>query len=131
MTYTLGPRYKISNAALQGTFFLAPGIGNIIGARIAGRLADSTVAKWLEKRNAWVPEDRLRSTLWGAGIVLPLGVLGSGFTMQFFLGYGGLALSLIFLVVCGIGLMMVLTATNTYCVDVMQSRSAEVIAVNK
>lgn len=149
LSYTLGPRFHISNSALLGTFYLAPGLGNLVGARVAGRWSDRTVVRWIEKRHGdRVPEDRLRCAVWGGGAVLPVSILLTGAMTQYVDGGTGLALALVFLAVSGFGLMTILTPVNvrpyphfpspsltsltpqTYCVDVMQDRSAEVIAVN-
>jgi hypothetical protein len=62
---------------------------------------------------------------------MPLSLIGAGFTMQYWTTTGGLVLSLIFLVISGIGMLGVLSINNTYLVDVMQGRSVEAIAVNK
>jgi hypothetical protein len=84
------------------------------------------------KRNGErIPEDRLHASLISGGIIVPLSLLGTGFTMQYWTTTGGLVLSLIFLVISGIGLMGVLSINNTYLVDVAQSRSVEAIAANK
>ncbi len=42
---------------------------------------------------------------------------------------GGLPLPLVLLAINGFGLMMVLNPGNTYCVDAMQQRSAEVASI--
>ncbi|EIN13032.1 MFS general substrate transporter [Punctularia strigosozonata HHB-11173 SS5] len=130
LTYTLGPRYGITNDAILGTLFLAQGGGNMIGSRIAGHISDRTVRLWTDKRGKRIPEDRLRASLLSGAIIVPGSVLGAGLTMQFWTSAGGLAVSLIFLFISGVGLMGVLSVSNTYLVDVMQKRSAETIAIN-
>ncbi|KAM0750703.1 MFS general substrate transporter [Meredithblackwellia eburnea MCA 4105] len=128
---TLAPRYHITNAAILGCFYLAQGFGNYIAASFTGRYADYVLKTWLKKRNGvYVPEDRLKATLIGGGFILPVSVLVLGWTMEYVGGTGGIVAAVILLVVDGIGLMIVLTPANTYCVDVMQDRSAEVVAVN-
>ncbi|KAF8519191.1 major facilitator superfamily domain-containing protein [Gautieria morchelliformis] len=130
LTYTLGPRYGIENEAILGTLYLAPGFGNIVGSRVSGYVSDATVARWIKRRsNEFVPEDRLRAAL-VSGALTPLTLLGVGFTMQFWTSTGGLAMSLVLLFLNGVGLMGILAVCNTYLVDVMQDRSAEVIATN-
>ena len=97
------------------------------------------------------PEDRLYSTLFGGAIVLPVAILGAGWSMD--TGAGGVAVPCVFLcsfspfsssrlffdssltlpsssVLAGVGLMFVLASANTYCVDCLQKRSSEVIAIN-
>lgn len=146
LTSTLGPRFGITNALVLGTFYLVQGAGNILGSKLIGPWSDRTVNKWIEKRDGErIPEDRLRCALTGSGLILPVSILVTGAMMQYVTGAAGLALSLVFLFVSGVGLMFVLTPVNvrcatlagftaadpttqTYCVDVMQDRSAEVIA---
>ncbi|KAF8590682.1 MFS general substrate transporter [Ramaria rubella] len=131
LTYTLGPRYGITNEAVLGTLYLAQGIGNIVGSRMSGYISDATVARWIARRSSgFIPEDRLRASLVPGGLITPLSLLGTGLTMQFWTSTGGLGLSLVFLFASGIGLMGILAVCNTYLVDVMQDRSAEVIATN-
>ncbi|SCV68223.1 BQ2448_344 [Microbotryum intermedium] len=132
LTETIRSNYGISNAAILGTFFLAQGVGNAFASFcFTGRMADHTLKVWLKKRNGiYVPEDRLRATLLGGGLVLPCAVLALGWVIDLGSGKVGLIFTVILLFLNGVGLMMVLTAANTYCVDVLQKRSSEVIAVN-
>lgn len=113
LTYTLGPRFNITNALILGTFFLVPGAGNIVGSKLAGPWSDRTVKRWIEKRDGQrIPEDRLRCALLGSGVILPISLLATGATMHYGRGAVGLTFSLIFLFISGIGLMLVLTPTN-------------------
>ena len=74
-----GVRYNITNEALIGAFFLPAGLGNFIGAPLAGRISDKFVTRFRRSRGGiWVPEDRLRGTLIGAAFLVPLSVLFSG-----------------------------------------------------
>lgn len=78
-----GARYSITNEALIGAFFLPAGLGNFIGAPLAGRISDKIVTRYRRSRNGvWVPEDRLRGTLIGAALLVPLSVLLSGLITQ-------------------------------------------------
>ncbi|KIJ23886.1 hypothetical protein M422DRAFT_39390, partial [Sphaerobolus stellatus SS14] len=131
LTFTLGPRFGITNEAILGTLFLAQGFGNIVGSRISGYMSDTTVKRWIIKRNGkFVPEDRLNASLIAGSIITPISTLAVGFTMQYWTTPGGLAVSLGLFFCNGIGLMGVLAVCNTYLVDVAQNRSAEAIAVN-
>ncbi|KAK8850375.1 hypothetical protein IAR55_004293 [Kwoniella newhampshirensis] len=121
-------RYNINNAAVAGCLFLANGAGNIVGSRIAGPWADRVVKQYIAKRGYRRPEDRLRATFLGIGILIPLSNLGYGWLLQS--GKGGIAPPLVFLFINGAALMMGLSPLNTYLIDAMQSRSAEVIAAN-
>ncbi|CDZ98104.1 Synaptic vesicle transporter SVOP and related transporters (major facilitator superfamily) [Phaffia rhodozyma] len=128
ITSTMQPRYGITNAAIVGLLYLPQGVGNIIGSRIGGLYADKVVRKYIDKRGYRRPEDRLYSTLLGGGIILPVSLIGAGWTIQ--TGAGGLAPPCVFMFSSGFGLMLVFSSANTYCVDCLQSRSAEVIAIN-
>ncbi|KAI0648497.1 MFS general substrate transporter [Trametes meyenii] len=131
LAYTIGKQYNITNEALIGAFFLPAGLGNIIGAPLAGRLSDSTVVAWRKRRgNTWVPEDRLRASLLGAGVFVPLSVLLSGLTTQFVPGTPGIVLNLVWLFMNGIGVDFVLSPSSAYYVDILHSRSAETMAAS-
>ncbi|KAF9009715.1 major facilitator superfamily domain-containing protein [Cyathus striatus] len=131
LAYTIGKNYGIENEALVGACFLPAGIGNMIGAPLAGRLSDGIVVRWREKRGGiWYPEDRLRATLFAALILVPAPILASGFLTQYVHTKVGLALNLLCLFLNGIGVDMVLSASAAYNVDLMHSRSAEAVAAN-
>jgi hypothetical protein len=79
-------------------------IHRTVGAPLSGRISDRTVVKWRKWRGGkWVPEDRLRATLWGATALVPLSILGSGLLTQFVEGRIGLVLNLVCLFVNGLG----------------------------
>ncbi|KAI0081509.1 MFS general substrate transporter [Panus rudis PR-1116 ss-1] len=131
LAYTIGLKYGIDNEAIIGAFFIPSGIGNLIGALTAGRLSDSVIVKWREKRGGeWVPEDRLRATLLGAGIFTPLSTIVFGFVTQWVHGWPGIVMDLVCLFVNGLGIDFTLTPIAAYNVDIMHSRSAEVTAIN-
>ncbi|KAF9222432.1 MFS general substrate transporter [Gyrodon lividus] len=129
LAHTIGVKYHIMNEALIGACFLPNGLGNLIGAPLAGRLSDITVRKWRKKRQgAWVPEDRLRKTWIGALVLCPLSVAGSGLLTTFVDGPVGLGLNLFCLFSNGVGVDFVLNPINSYTVDLSQSQSAELMA---
>ncbi|KAI0713732.1 MFS general substrate transporter [Earliella scabrosa] len=131
LAYTIGKQYDITNEALIGAFFLPAGFGNIIGAPLAGRLADRTVVKWRKRRGGvWIPEDRLRASLWGAGVFVPMSVLLSGLTIKYVPGTPGIVLNLMWLFMNGIGVDITLTPSSSYYVDILHSRSAETMAAS-
>ncbi|KAF8061834.1 major facilitator superfamily domain-containing protein [Lyophyllum atratum] len=131
LAYTIGVRYKITSAALIGACYLPAGIGNMIGAPLAGRISDKVVVKWRKRRGGvWYPEDRLRATLGGALFLVPFTVLCSGLLTQFVPGKVGLVLNLLCLFLNGIAIDVVLSPSGAYAVDIFRDRSAEAIAAN-
>jgi hypothetical protein len=109
------------------------------------------VIKWKGQRGGkWVPEDRLRATLWGAALFVPVSVLLFGFVTQYVEGKVGLVVNLVCLFVNGFGVRrctityrrtwfpdaygqvdIVLSPSATYFVDAVHDRSAEMMAANK
>ena len=82
-----------------------------VGAPIAGHISDLTVIKWRKRRNGeWVPEDRLRATLFAAGVLVPLSVLISGLAVRFIPGIAGIVICLVCLFMNGIGVSVTVTA---------------------
>ncbi|KAI0806691.1 MFS general substrate transporter [Fomes fomentarius] len=131
LAYTIGKQYNITNEALIGAFFLPAGLGNIIGAPLAGHLSDRTVVKWRKHRGGvWVPEDRLRASLWGAGVCVPLSVLLTGLTIKYVPGTPGIVLNLMWMFMNGIGVDLTLTPASAYYVDILHSKSAETMAAS-
>ncbi|KAJ7669655.1 MFS general substrate transporter [Mycena rosella] len=129
MAHTIGVRYGITNEALIGACFIPMGVGNIVGAPLAGWLSDRMVIKWRKMRGGvWVPEDRLRAAQVGAATLVPLSILASGFITTYIPGRLGLILNLCCFFVNGVGVDTVLSPGSAYCVDVMHSRSAEIMA---
>ncbi|GLB35683.1 putative sugar (and other) transporter [Lyophyllum shimeji] len=131
LPYTIGVRYGIADAALIGACYLPGGLGNMIGAPVAGRISDKIIVKWRARRGGvWYPEDRLRAALGGALLLVPFSVLCSGLVTQFVPGKVGLVLSLICLFCNGVGVDVVLSPSAAYAVDVFHDRSAEAMASN-
>jgi len=129
MPYTIGVRYHITNEALIGACLLPSGIGSMVGATIVGRISDQTVIKWRRKRKGlWYPEDRLRAALIPFAIIVPLSVFTFGLVNTFVDGKLGLALCLVCLFSTGVGVDMTFGACVAYLVDVMHSRSSEMLA---
>ncbi|GAA5876347.1 hypothetical protein JCM8547_008889 [Rhodosporidiobolus lusitaniae] len=131
LSQTIAPRYGIDNAALLGCFYLAQGLGNVTAARFTGKSADWVLKRWLKKRNGvYVPEDRLRATLFGLAIFLPGTVLSLGWVIERVGGKVGLAWAIILLFLSGASLMSVLAPLNTHLVDLFPLRASEAIAIN-
>ncbi|KAI8974224.1 MFS general substrate transporter [Trametes punicea] len=131
LSYTIGKAYDITNEAVIGMFFLASGIGNIVGAPLAGYLADRAVIKGGARRGGvWYPEDRLRATISGALFLVPLSTLFSGLATQFVPGMTGIVLNVLCLFINGVGVDIMLTPLSSYYIDILHSRSAEVWAAS-
>ncbi|EIN08118.1 MFS general substrate transporter [Punctularia strigosozonata HHB-11173 SS5] len=131
MAYTIGRRYNITNEALIGACFIPDGIGNIIGAPLSGHISDQIIKRWRKRRGGeWVPEDRLRAAVFGAMVLVPGSILSSGLIMAYVDGIPGIVLNLVMLFANGIGVDLVLTPCASYMVDVVHSRSAEIMAAN-
>jgi len=131
MPYTLGPRFNITNAAVNGCLYLAQGTGNIAGSYVTGYISDWTVHKWIARRNGErICEDRLEASYWAGAAATPLTLLAAGLLMQFWTTNPGLGICLVVLFLNGVALIGVLAVCNTYLVDSFQTRSTEVIAAN-
>ncbi|KAG2148787.1 major facilitator superfamily domain-containing protein [Suillus clintonianus] len=131
LAYTIGVRYGITNEAIIGACFLPNGLGNFIGAPIAGRLSDIVVRRKREKRKGvWFPEDRLRATWIGGLIIVPLSIGASGLITTYVGGRIGLSLNLLCLYMNGMGVDFVFNPIGSYIVDVAHSRSAEATAAS-
>lgn len=131
LAYTIGVQYGIANKAIIGACFLPNGLGNFIGAPLAGRLSDIVIRKWQKKRKGvWSPEDRLRATWIGGMFMVPLSIGVSGLLTAYIVGPIGLLLNLLCLFVNGMGVVFVLNPIGSYNVDVLHSQSAEITAAN-
>ncbi|TFK35470.1 major facilitator superfamily domain-containing protein [Crucibulum laeve] len=126
LPYTIAARYNITNEILIGACYSPLGLGNIVAAPVVGHMVDRIVVKYRAKRGGiWSPEDRLRLSLWGAAIPVPLSVLLSGLVTRYVAGPIGLTLNIFLLFMNGIGVVMSMNPCSSYLVDILQSRSAE------
>ncbi|TEA13499.1 Itaconate transport protein [Colletotrichum sidae] len=127
--YVLNPRFALTSPAQSGLFYLAPGCGYLAGTLVGGRYADYTVRRWIaQRRGRRVPEDRLRSCLPFLGAALPGCALVYGWSVQ--QRAGGVAAPVVFMFLGGVAQLFCFPSLNTYCLDVVPGRSAEVIAGN-
>ncbi|CAL1703106.1 unnamed protein product [Somion occarium] len=130
MAYTIGARYNITNEALIGACFIPDGLGSMVGAPIAGWISDYQVVKGRKRRGGeWVPEDRLRGLWFAAAILAPISVLSFSLVIRYIDNVPlGVVLALICLFFNGMGVDMVFGPISTYYVDILHSRSADVMA---
>ena len=128
--YVLNPRFHLDSPIQSGLFYIAPGIGYLIGSFFGGRWADRVVKKWIKKRGRRVAEDRLKSCLSSMGAVIPGCLLVYGWSVE--KAVGGVPLPVAAMFIQGVAQLFCFPSLNTYCLDVMQSkgRSSEVIAGN-
>lgn len=126
--YVLNPRFHLETPLLAGLFYLAPGVGYIVGTFMGGRWADWTVKRWIQKRGSRVAEDRLRSSLPFVGGLIPACILVYGWTVE--KQAGGIAAPVVMMFIQGVGQLFCFPSLNTYCLDVMPDKSAEVTAAN-
>ena len=94
ITHVLNPRFGLSSPIQSALFYLAPGVGYIVGTLVGGRWADRVVMKNIKKRNGErVAEDRLKSCLVALGIVIPASMLIYGWSVE--KEFGGIPLPVI------------------------------------
>jgi hypothetical protein len=126
--YVLNPRYHLTTPLQGGLFYLAPGFGYLSGTFVGGRYADHIVRVHIRKRGVRIPEDRMYSALPFMGFVIPGCVLIYGWCVE--RDVGGIPLTVIVLFLQGAAQLFCFPSLNTYCLDVMNGRGAEVIAGN-
>jgi MFS family permease len=123
--YVLNPRFELTSPLQSGLFYIAPGCGYLLGTFFGGRYADRVVKKYIQKRGARVAEDRLRSCVLFLGGVIPACMIVYGWSVE--KRVGGVALPVLMMFLQGVAQLFCFPSLNTYCLDVMQGRSAEVI----
>ena len=115
--YVVDPRFHLEKPIYSGLFYLAPGMGFLVGSFFGGKWADSVVKKWIAKRGKRVPEDRIRRVIIPLGIVYPVSILIYGWSIE--KAKGGMAVPIIFMFLCGAAQVCIFPAINVYCVDSM------------
>ncbi|KAJ7789852.1 MFS transporter [Mycena olivaceomarginata] len=127
--YIINPRFNLTTPIQSGLFYLAPGVGYIVGEHVHGRAMGRSHSQEIEIRGVRVPEDRLRSCIPFLGAVIPGCMLIYGWSIE--KKAGGIPLPVIVMFLQGVAQLFCFPSLNTYCLDVMQSRSAaEVVAGN-
>ena len=123
--YVLNPRFNLDSPLQSGLFYIAPGCGYLVGTFVGGRYADYVVKKYIAIRGHREAEDRLRSCLVFLGGVIPACMLVYGWSVE--KRVGGVALPVVMMFLQGVAQLFCFPSLNTYCLDVMQERSAEVV----
>ena len=123
--YVINPRFHLTSPIQSGLFYIAPGCGYLLGTFFGGRWADHFVKKYIAKRGVRIPEDRLRSVIPWMGVLVPGCMLVYGWSIE--KQKGGIPLPVICMFLQGFGQLMIFPSLNTYCLDVMKGRGAEVI----
>jgi MFS family permease len=126
--YVLNPRFGLSSPIQSGLIYLAPGAGFLAGTLVGGRYADWITVRYIHIRGERIPEDRLRSALPFLGILIPVCILLYGWSVE--KNFGGLAFPIVIMFVQALGQLFCFPSLNTYCLDVMPGKGAEVIAGN-
>jgi MFS family permease len=123
--YVLNPRFQLTSPLQSGLFYIAPGCGYLLGTFFGGRYADRVVKKYIQKRGHREAEDRLRSCIVFLGGVIPACMIIYGWSVE--KAVGGIALPVLMMFLQGVAQLFCFPSLNTYCLDVMQGRSSEVI----
>lgn len=111
--HIINPLFDLTKPLYSGLFYLAPGVGFLAGSVIGGNLSDRTVKRFKEKRGGVrLAEDRLNGSLPWVFVVLPLGTLLYGWSVDLRVGGMGLPISSAFIE--GFGLMAAFNGLNTY-----------------
>lgn len=125
--HLLNPRFGLTTPLVSGLFYIAPGVGFLLGTVVGGRLADMTVIKWIKNRDGLrLPQDRLHSGTVAFFFITPVSSLIYGWGLQY--EVGGLALPITTAFFCALGLLMSFASMNTYCAEVLPKQRTEVIA---
>ncbi|KAH8426920.1 putative MFS transporter [Aspergillus melleus] len=123
----LNPRFNLTSPVQAGLFYLAPGAGFLAGTFVGGRWADYVVQKYIARRNGLrIPEDRLRSCLIFICVLTPGSILVYGWSLD--QDVGGIPVPVVFMFLQGVFQLFCQPSLNTYCLDVLKGRSAEVVA---
>jgi len=130
LSYVMKEYHNVDNELIVGAVFLPVGLGNMVGALVAGWLCDYYIIKGERSRGGiWFPEDRLRAALLSIAFITPLSVIGYGLSTQYVRGYWGIVFNMFWLFVNGIGVDGALGPCNVYAMDIFINRSAEASAV--
>ncbi|KAG9256249.1 major facilitator superfamily transporter [Emericellopsis atlantica] len=125
--HIINPLFHLTSPMSSGLFYLAPGVGFLAGSVVAGHLSDRTVQRYKRHRHGLrLAEDRLNSSLPWFFVVLPLGTLLYGWSVDREVGGMGLPISASF--IQGFGLMAAFNGLNTYAAEVHPEFKAAAIS---
>jgi len=124
----VNPRFNLNSPIYGALFYLAPGLGYLVGSLFGGRWADRYVKKYFKIRGERIPEDRLRSTYVPFGFVLPATVLIYGWSVD--KKVGGMALPIVVLFLNGVAQTFCFPSINAYSVDCLPHLGGDAIASN-
>ncbi len=124
----MNPRFHLTTPIYGALFYLAPGMGYLIGSLYGGKWADRYVRKYMKVRGERIPEDRLRSTYVSFGLVLPISVLVYGWTVE--KEKGGMVVPIIALFCNGVAQTFCFPSINAYSVDCLPHLGGDAIASN-
>jgi hypothetical protein len=127
LAYTVGKAFDIQNPALLGAFFIPVGVGNLLGAPIAGKLSDAAVkrdkAHYDSGEKDYAPEARLAPAMFSAGVLVPGSAIAMGAFVELVPGKLGIVLVCAMLFVHGISvrlhdgsslLVLILASSSTW-----------------
>lgn len=115
------------SSGIVGLTFISPGLGEVIGSLISGRLSDIFLNRAREKRGGVaIPEDRLAPNVWPAAFILnPLSFFLWGWPVQF--GWSVWVSIIMFGVQC-FAMVQIFNPAMSYLVDAVSDRGASVTA---
>ncbi|KAI8349231.1 major facilitator superfamily domain-containing protein [Choanephora cucurbitarum] len=115
------------SSSLVGLSFISPGLGEVFGSLICGKLSDFFLNRAREKRGGEaIPEDRLAPNVWPAAFILnPLSFFLWGWPVQF--GWSVWVSIIMFGVQC-FAMVQIFNPAMSYLVDAVSDRGASVTA---
>lgn len=126
--HVVNPRFHLTKPIYAGLFYLAPGMGYLIGSFFGGKWADRYVKKYIKIRGKRIAEDRLRSAIIPFGFVLPISVMIYGWAID--KEKGGMALPIIAMFFNGLAQTFCFPSLNAYCVDCLPHLGGDAIATS-
>lgn len=130
--HILNPRFGLTSPLVSGLFYIAPGVGFILGTLIGGRYSDSIVRKHIALRNGLrLPQDRLLSGRVAFFVLIPAAQLVYGWCLHFGVPAGlpgGMTVAVIFAMVQAFGLLFAMASLNAFCAEAIPRKRGDVIA---